>query len=95
MKRFLTGTLLFGCLSIAPVVLSAQDHDGDHDRDAHHAVVYYDRVHKDKHEWNDNEAKNWDRYRNEHHVVTVDFAKAKRNDQQSYWNWRHEHPDDH
>ena len=96
MRRFLIGTMMFGTLAIAPVMLTAQDHDGDRDhRDDHAAKVYYDRTHRDKHEWNDNESSNWDRYRTEHHIERAEFERASHRQQQNYWNWRHDHPDTH
>ncbi len=86
---------MLGSLAIAQGPLRAQDHDhDDHDHDHPAARVYVDREHGDKHEWNDHEATTWNSYRSEHHVRTTDFDRASKRQQQAYWNWRHEHPDE-
>ncbi len=83
MKRFLAAALLTCTLSV-PLVL-AQDHQSRR---------YYDKTHKDYHEWNDNENRSFETFRSERHIKSHDFAHAKKSEQQQYWNWRHEHPDD-
>lgn len=90
MKRFLLGAMLLGTLTV-PATIVAQDHD--HDNAA--PKQYYDRAHKDTHQWTDDENAAWGRYRDEHHVKQTDFAQANKRQQQDYWNWRHEHPDTH
>jgi hypothetical protein len=55
---------------------------------------YYDKAHKDYHTWNDDEQRNYTTFLNENHIRPHDFAKAKAAEQQRYWNWRHDHPDD-
>lgn len=95
MQRFFLATIALWTLAIVPNSVRAQDMNHDHDHDHQAARVYYDRVHKDKHEWNDHEAAAWNGYRDEHHVKQTDFARANRRQQQNYWNWRHEHPDNH
>ena len=71
-------------LTTAPLAI-ADDHDTHR---------YYDRSHKDHHRWNDNEQRNYDLFRNENHIQTHTFRQAKPSEQQQYWNWRHEHPDE-
>ncbi len=83
--------MLAGALSISPSVY-AQDNGHDHDGDSGQRT-YYDAGHKDKHQWNDHEATVWTTYRTEHHVKQSDFAKTNKKQQQQYWNYRHEHPD--
>jgi len=90
MKRLLLGVLLASALFV-PTALTAQE-------DAHRsegARTYYDAAHKDRHEWNDNEQASWNKYRDDHHVRHSDFSKASKRQQQAYWNWRHEHSDQH
>ncbi|HEX4748291.1 MAG TPA: hypothetical protein VH302_02010 [Bryobacteraceae bacterium] len=89
MKRLLVGFALASALCI-PAALTAQD---DHRTEANKS--YYDTAHKDKHEWNDNESAAWNRYREEHHVKQSEFDRASKKQQQDYWNWRHEHSDQH
>jgi len=61
------------------------------DRDEHKR--YYDKGHKDYHEWNDNEARNFNLYLGEKHIRVHVWEKAPAREQQNYWKWRHEHPD--
>ncbi len=70
----------------APLVI-AQDRDQDHRR-------YYDKSHKDYHTWNDSEQKSYGVFLNENHLQVHVFAKAKPSEQQKYWAWRHDHPDE-
>jgi hypothetical protein len=58
-------------------------------------VKIYDRDHKDYHVWDDREDKAYRAYLVERHREYVPYAKIKREDQRGYWNWRHEHPDEH
>lgn len=94
MKQIILGTILAGMLW-APSALVAQDRGHDESHRAERQNSYYDSAHRDRHEWNDNENAAWGRYREEHHVRQSDFARASRRQQQQYWNWRHEHPDQH
>jgi S-adenosylmethionine/arginine decarboxylase-like enzyme len=55
---------------------------------------YYDKTHKDYHRWNDNEQKSYTVFLNENHIAVHTFSKARPAEQQQYWNWRHEHPDE-
>ncbi len=89
MKRILFGLTLASALCL-PNALSAQNDRHDADKSS---KTYYDTAHKDQHQWNDNESGAWNRYRNEHHVKQSDFAKASKKQQQEYWKYRHDHPD--
>jgi hypothetical protein len=71
----------------------AQDR-GDQGNKRQEAAHYEDSAHHDSHEWNDKESQSWQRYLQEHHKKTHDFAKANKREQQDYWNWRHAHPDE-
>jgi hypothetical protein len=55
---------------------------------------YYDKSHKDYHQWNENETKTYNLFLNEKHIQVHVFNKAKPSEQQQYWQWRHEHPDE-
>lgn len=85
------GSLIFGAMLVLPLTVKADDHDRD-DRNSH-SQRYYDSSHKDYHEWNDQEQRDYDRYLNEHHRKHQDFGKASKHQQQDYWKWRHEHND--
>ncbi len=58
-------------------------------------IKIYDRDHKDYHVWNDNEDRAYRGYLTDQHQEYKPYAKMKRPEQGKYWNWRHEHPDDH
>jgi hypothetical protein len=76
--------LLATGLLAAPLVM-ADDHDTHR---------YYDKNHKDYHQWNDNEEHSYGLFLNENHIQVHAFRKAKPAEQQQYWQWRHEHPDE-
>jgi hypothetical protein len=61
--------------------------------DEHHR--YYDRDHKDWHEWNEGESRAYRHYLEERHEHYRDWVKANQAQQRAYWRWRHEHPDWH
>jgi hypothetical protein len=67
----------------APLVAQDQDHRR-----------YYDKSHKDYHTWDDNEQKNYSVFLNEKHIQVHVFNKARPAEQQQYWQWRHDHPDE-
>jgi len=56
-------------------------------------VRYYDPGRSDYHVWNDGEGVYYNQWLVETHRDHRDFHKLKRNDQQAYWQWRHDHPD--
>ena len=85
MHRVLLIAVFAGAVSLLPNTAVAQDHG---------ARTYADTAHGDKHEWNAKEDEAWKRYRDEHHIKQEDFARAKRKQQEDYWKWRHEHPDE-
>jgi hypothetical protein len=93
MPRYLA-SLFLGAALIVPLGVQASpldDHDRDHDR------RYYDREHRDYHNWDAHESaayRNWlmeerreQKYR--------DYARLRREQQEEYWRWRHAHPDWH
>ena len=57
------------------------------------SVRVYDRDHKDYHNWDDREGRSYETFRTDHPKYNVTFGKTNRSQQKTYWNWRHEHPD--
>lgn len=55
------------------------------------AKVYRDDRHKDTHEWNGDEDKQYRVYLQEHHRKYRDFNRLAKKDQDAYWDWRHQH----
>jgi hypothetical protein len=88
MSRFwstaLLGAVLMGPIAVAPRVMRAEDPKG--------ARNYHDKQHNDEHAWNGQEDKAYRIYAKQNHHKS-NFAKLKEEDQQNYWNWRHEHSD--
>ena len=86
--------IFLGAALTAPLALTAgaaqevsvRVGDGDH-------VRYYDRDHRDYHEWNDREDRSYRAYLGERHRDYREFHHNNRRTQQKYWRWRHEHPD--
>ena len=89
MSHFLSTALLSATLmapiAMAPKALRAEDHAA--------ARTYHDKQHNDDHAWNGQEDKAYRIYAKQNHRKYSDFAKLKEEDQQHYWNWRHEHSD--
>jgi hypothetical protein len=56
-------------------------------------VRVYDKDHKDYHNWDDNENRNWGQFLTENHRKSHEFAKSNKKEQSQYWKWRHSHPD--
>jgi hypothetical protein len=82
--QYIAAFLLAAGLATTPLAL-ADDHDNHR---------YYDKNHKDYHQWNENEGRSYSVFLNENHIKVHVFSKAKPAEQQQYWNWRHEHPDE-
>jgi hypothetical protein len=78
-------TALAAALAI-PLGVVAQDHDRDDRR-------FYDKHHRDYHEWNDHEDRAWHMYWEERHHAFVDWNHASARERQRYWDWRHNHSD--
>jgi type III secretory pathway component EscR len=87
MKQFLIlGGLLMAAFVNAPVAMMA---DGDN----HQEKRYYDRSGKDYHTWNNNEDRAYRTYLDQQHRDYRDFGKVNRSQQQNYFKWRHQNPD--
>jgi hypothetical protein len=92
MKQTLTGLVVAAAL-LVPNCLLAQRHDRDDDRRDHpDQHRYYDKKHKDYHEWNDHEAQAYRMYERDHHGAP-DWDRANERQRNDYWNWRHNHSD--
>jgi|ERR1035438_9115641 hypothetical protein len=89
MRNCLTA-LLVSCALLVPAQGLAQYHeDRDHrDREGR----YYDREHRDYHEWNDRESRAWHRYWEERRRREIAWERANERQRRAYWRWRHEHP---
>ncbi|MGA7238978.1 MAG: hypothetical protein WBY44_25065 [Bryobacteraceae bacterium] len=87
MCRFWNVALLSAALiaPIAMIPLRAQDQRASR--------TYHDKQHNDDHAWSAQEDKAYRIYAKQSHRKTTDFSKLKEEDQQNYWNWRHEHSD--
>jgi hypothetical protein len=88
MSRFWSVALLSAALmtplAVAPTVLRAQDQK---------ARTYHDKQHNDDHAWNGQEDKAYRIYAKQNHRKYSEFSKLNDDNQQAYWNWRHEHSD--
>lgn len=61
--------------------------------DDHHDKRYRDRAGHDYHVYNDDEDRAYRLYLGERHEDYRDFSKIKAAQRDSYFKWRHEHPD--
>jgi hypothetical protein len=85
---FISSLLLTAALA-APVAIMAAARP----QEASVQVRVYDKNHKDYHNWDDNENRNWERFLTENHRNSHEFSKANTKEQSEYWNWRHSQPD--
>jgi hypothetical protein len=86
LSKWIGSSLLAAALvvpAVAPVAVRAQDA----------AHRYYDANRKEYHNWDANEDASWRRYEADQHKKHKDFEKATKEEQQAYWDWRHDHPD--
>ena len=89
LKKALIG-IAVAFASLLPVSGLAQLNYLYEDRDHDHR--YYDREHRDYHEWNEREARAYHRYWQERHEREIAWERAKERQRRDYWRWRHEHP---
>ena len=80
---FLTAAL------VAPVTIIAAPAP----QEANVQLRYYDKHHKDYHNWDDNENRSWGQYLTQKHRNSHEFSRASKREQSNYWNYRHSHPD--
>ncbi len=93
--RFLSSLLLTGVLA-APVAMMAaaspQDDRKEENKQGENHKRYYDKGHKDYHNWDANEDRSYQRYQTEHHQKHA-FVELSTRQQTNYWQWRHNNPD--
>jgi hypothetical protein len=58
-------------------------------------VRIYDEYHSDYHNWDRHEDAAYRVYWNEHRQPYREYNKLNKDEQKDYWNWRHDHPDNH
>jgi phytoene dehydrogenase-like protein len=82
-KRFLSSLLLSAAL-LTPAIIKADDT---------HITIrrYYDRDHRDYHQWNRDEDQMYRQYLQENQRQYREFNRLNRNDRSRYWAWRHNH----
>lgn len=56
-------------------------------------VRIYDPIHKDYHHWDDREDRAYRSWFVERHENYRDYKRLKKDQQRTYWQWRHDHPD--
>lgn len=86
--RYISSLVLAAALA-APVAIVAAPRP----QDASVQVRVYDRDHKDYHNWDDHENRQWGIYLNNNHRKSYEFSKANKREQANYWKWRYENPD--
>ena len=94
-NRFLSSLFLTAALAAPLATMAAaspQDNRTPEKREDRNNKRYYDKGHKDYHNWDGNEDRAYLRYQNEHHETHA-FVELNGRQQTVYWNWRHSHPD--
>jgi hypothetical protein len=80
--------LLLLTAALMPVAMMAAPPQG-----AGVQVRVYDSRHKDYHNWDDNENRQWGLYLTQNNRRPHEYKRAKKSEQSEYWNWRHDHDD--
>jgi hypothetical protein len=85
--RKIFGTIFLGAALMAPAMAVAQlqVEVGPH--------RYYDRDHRDWHNWDDHEVYAYRAWNTERNHPYVEWNTLNRRDQRNYWRWRHQHSD--
>ena len=90
------GAIILTAVFVVPLSLSAMPAFQDrHDerKEEKSKERYFDKKHKDYHDWDDHEQSMFQVYLSERHLPAVEFRVMKDKDQQKYWDWRHTHED--
>jgi len=94
------GIGLLGATLLVPVVflpasaLAQDEHRNEQRKEAqNNNRRYQDARHHDEHAWNDHEDQAYRMWLRERHRRYNDFDRLNSRDQQSYWDWRHDHSD--
>ena len=91
-RRYLSSLLLAaGLLASAASIAKAGNQD-DRRYDNDH-VRYFDRDHRDYHNWDDREDRAYRRYLVAKHRAYRKFNRTSARVHRDYWNWRHDNPD--
>jgi hypothetical protein len=92
--RYFTSFILMAAM-VGPLTLGAAPLNAarDHDDNDHRVHRYYDRTHRDFHEWNEHESLAYRRWEAANHRRHREFVRRQRIEQDRYWSWRHSHPD--
>lgn len=94
-QKSLSSLMLMAAVAL-PVALGAAPSNprsgDDVDRD-HKVHRYYDRRHRDYHEWNEHESRAYVRWEAREHRRHREYVRRHRVEQSRYWSWRHRHPD--
>lgn len=86
--RYIASLFLTAAL-VAPVAIMAAPAP----QEANVQLRFYDKQHKDYHNWDDNENRAWGQYLTQNHRNSHQFSKASKRERSKYWNYRHSHPD--
>jgi len=95
MKRIYryVGSFLLGVALIAPARITADENKHENrGQEKKQQKQYYDRSHRDYHNWDDREDRAYQNWQQENHENRA-FSRLNRRRQSTYWTWRHEHPD--
>jgi hypothetical protein len=79
MLRYLAVFVLAVSLLASNAVVTAQDHDQNHQT----------------HQWSAQEDPHWHEYLKAHHKKDHEWNAATKREQAAYWKWRDAHPDAH
>jgi hypothetical protein len=90
--RFVSSLFLSAAL-VAPSGIMATSTFAQPAQDEHKDHRYYDEEHKEYHNWDAHEDAAYRRYLKEQHKSYRAFDKQQAKEQQAYWHWRHDHPD--
>ena len=90
-KKAFSSLLLIGALG-APVVITVRAVAQDQRQEDRDQARYVDQQGQE-HRWDANEDKAYRRYLAEKHRKYEDFNHMNKQQQEEYWQWRREHPD--
>jgi hypothetical protein len=92
--RFFSSLFLTAALGAPAVMMAAATPQDDKNHDERHEnhKRYYDKAHKDYHNWDANEDRSYQRYQEQHHEKRA-FVELSARQQTVYWGWRHNNPD--
>ncbi|MGH9743433.1 MAG: hypothetical protein ACRD51_13895 [Candidatus Acidiferrum sp.] len=79
------GPLVLSAAMLAPVFTSG----------CYTEARYYDSGHNDYHRWDRGEDTTYRVWLGNNHITYRKFNKLDSGQQRNYWNWRHDHPNDH